>query len=93
MIQLHEINKVYRTKTIETLALQNINLNVKKGEFISIMGPSGSGKSTLLNILGLLDVPNSGNVKIDNTVIASKTDKELAKFRNSKIGFVFQSYH
>jgi len=93
MIQLHEINKVYRTKTIETLALQNINLSVKKGEFISVMGPSGSGKSTLLNILGLLDVPNAGKVTIDNTLIANKNDKELAKFRNQKIGFVFQSYH
>ena len=93
MIQLNGIDKVYRTKTIETLALQNINLNVKKGEFISVMGPSGSGKSTLLNILGLLDVPNAGKVTIDNTVIANKNDKELAKFRNRKIGFVFQSYH
>jgi putative ABC transport system ATP-binding protein len=93
MIQLKDINKSYKTKTIETLALQNINLGVKKGEFISIMGPSGSGKSTLLNILGLLDVPNSGNIMIDNTHLAAKNDKELAKFRNQKIGFVFQSYH
>lgn len=93
MILLNDINKSYKTKTIETLALQNINMSINRGEFISIMGPSGSGKSTLLNIMGLLDIPNSGKVKIADTVIASKNDKELAKFRNQKIGFVFQSYH
>ena len=64
MIQLKSIEKVYRTDTIETLALNNINLNIAKGEFLSIMGPSGCGKSTLLNIMGLLDTPTKGEVKI-----------------------------
>ncbi len=93
MITLSNIEKVYQTKTIETVALQNVNLTVPKGEFLSIMGPSGCGKSTLLNIMGLLDVPSSGIVTIDGQPIKSYKDKELAHIRNQKIGFVFQSYH
>ncbi|MFD2515335.1 ABC transporter ATP-binding protein [Pontibacter locisalis] len=93
MITLSNIEKVYQTKSIETVALQNVNLMVPKGEFLSIMGPSGCGKSTLLNIMGLLDIPTSGTVEIDGHVIRSYKDKELAHIRNQKIGFVFQSYH
>lgn len=93
MIQLENIDKVYRTKTIETLALQNVSINVGKGEFVSVMGPSGSGKSTLLNVMGLLDEPSSGTVTIDGQRITTYRDKEIAKMRNQKIGFVFQSYH
>jgi len=93
MITLSDIEKVYQTKTIETVALQRVNLTVPKGEFVSIMGPSGCGKSTLLNIMGLLDVPTSGVVTIDEQPINSYKDKELAHIRNQKIGFVFQSYH
>ncbi|NEM98711.1 ABC transporter ATP-binding protein [Pontibacter burrus] len=93
MITLSDIEKVYQTKTIETVALQRVNLAVPKGEFVSIMGPSGCGKSTLLNIMGLLDVPTSGVVTIDGQPIKSYKDKELAHIRNEKIGFVFQSYH
>jgi putative ABC transport system ATP-binding protein len=93
MIQLQNIEKVYRTSTIETLALNNINLSVDKGEFLSIMGPSGCGKSTLLNIIGLLDDPSNGMVKIDDQKIENFTDKQLAQFRNTKLGFIFQSYH
>jgi putative ABC transport system ATP-binding protein len=93
MITLTNIEKVYQTKTIETVALQNVNLKVSKGEFLSIMGPSGCGKSTLLNILGLLDLPSSGSVAIDGQIIGSHKDSELAHIRNQKIGFVFQSYH
>jgi putative ABC transport system ATP-binding protein len=93
MIQLKNIEKVYRTDTIETLALNNINLSVEKGEFLSIMGPSGCGKSTLLNIIGLLDEPTNGNIEIDNQVITSFADKKLSAFRNQKLGFIFQSYH
>lgn len=93
MITLSDIEKVYQTKTIETVALQRVNLTVPKGEFLSIMGPSGCGKSTLLNIMGLLDVPTSGVVTIDGQPINSYKDKELAHIRNQKIGFVFQSYH
>lgn len=93
MINLANIEKVYRTKTIETLALNNINLEVAKGEFLSIMGPSGCGKSTLLNIMGLLDEPSEGEVVINGTQFKGYTDKQLAKFRNQTLGFIFQSYH
>ena len=93
MIRLQNIQKVYRTSTIETLALNGINLDVAPGEFLSIMGPSGCGKSTLLNIMGLLDNPSGGAIKIDNQQIDRFSDKELAGFRNTKLGFIFQSYH
>jgi putative ABC transport system ATP-binding protein len=93
MIHLKNIEKVYRTSTVETLALNSINLEVAKGEFLSIMGPSGCGKSTLLNIMGLLDAPSKGQVKIDNQQTEHLKDKELAHFRNQKLGFIFQSYH
>lgn len=93
MIHLQNIEKVYRTDTVETLALSSISLNVEKGEFLSIMGPSGCGKSTLLNIMGLLDTPTKGDVKIDDQKTDRFSDKELAQFRNKKLGFIFQSYH
>ena len=93
MIKLTGINKIYRTNEIETLALENVNLDVAKGEFVSIMGPSGCGKSTLLNIMGLLDAPSSGKIEIHGTSVESMKDKELAAFRNKTLGFVFQSFH
>ena len=93
MIKLTGINKIYRTNEIETLALENVNLDVIKGEFVSIMGPSGCGKSTLLNIMGLLDAPSSGKIEINGTSVESMKDKELAAFRNMTLGFVFQSFH
>ena len=93
MIKLTGINKIYRTNEIETLALENVNLDVAKGEFVSIMGPSGCGKSTLLNIMGLLDAPSSGMIEINGTSVESMKDKELAAFRNKTLGFVFQSFH
>lgn len=93
MITLKDINKIYRTDEIETQALENINIHIDKGEFVSIMGPSGCGKSTLLNIVGLLDSPTSGTVVIDGTKTEGMTDNKLAAFRNAKIGFVFQSFH
>jgi putative ABC transport system ATP-binding protein len=93
MISLNNIEKVYRTDIIETLALANISLDVAKGEFLSIMGPSGCGKSTLLNIMGLLDAPSKGQVKIADQNTSNFSDKKLAKFRNQKLGFIFQSYH
>lgn len=92
-IKLSGINKVYRTNEIETLALENVNLEVKKGEFVSIMGPSGCGKSTLLNIIGLLDKPTSGSVVINDTIVSGMKDKALSEFRNKTLGFVFQSFH
>lgn len=93
MIKLTGINKIYRTNEIETLALENVNLDVAKGEFVSIMGPSGCGKSTLLNIMGLLDAPSSGKIEINGTSVESMKDKELAAFRNKTLGSVFQSFH
>ena len=93
MIKLTGINKIYRTNEIETLALENVNLDVIKGEFVSIMGPSGCGKSTLLNIMGLLDATSSGKIEINGTSVESMKDKELAAFRNKTLGFVFQSFH
>jgi putative ABC transport system ATP-binding protein len=93
MIRLNNIEKVYRTDTVETLALNSISLNINKGEFLSIMGPSGCGKSTLLNIMGLLDAPTKGEVSIDKYDTTQLNDKRLAAFRNKKIGFIFQSYH
>lgn len=93
MITLKNIEKVYRTSSIETLALTNINLSIRAGEFLSIMGPSGCGKSTLMNLMGLLDLPSQGNVEIGGQVVTQYGDKELAQLRNQKIGFIFQSFH
>ena len=93
MIKLMNVHKVYRTKEIETMALENVNLEVNKGEFLSIMGPSGCGKSTLLNIMGLLDLPTSGQVMINGVTTDGMDDKTLAAFRNQQLGFVFQSFH
>ncbi|WP_426668078.1 ABC transporter ATP-binding protein [Mucilaginibacter sp. McL0603] len=93
MIRLQNIEKVYRTDTVETLALNKVSIEVAKGEFLSIMGPSGCGKSTLLNIMGLLDEPSKGDIRIDQQKTDNLSDKQLAHFRNKKIGFIFQSYH
>ncbi|MDR0573530.1 MAG: ABC transporter ATP-binding protein [Tannerella sp.] len=93
MIKLTNLGKIYRTKEIETVALENVNLEVRKGEFLSIMGPSGCGKSTLLNIMGLLDAPTTGSVEIDGINASRMNDKEQAAFRNKQLGFVFQSFH
>ena len=93
MIQLEGVEKVYRTDRIETVALTNINLNVRAGEFIAIMGPSGSGKSTLLNVIGLLDVPTGGKVALNQKPITAYTDKYLAQMRNEELGFIFQTFH
>lgn len=93
MIKLTNLEKIYRTKEIETVALENVNLEVQKGEFLSIMGPSGCGKSTLLNIIGLLDTPTSGMIEINGINTISMNDKQQAAFRNEQLGFVFQSFH
>ncbi len=93
IIELNSVNKIYRTDEIETLALENVNIAIEKGEFVSVMGPSGCGKSTLLNIVGLLDTPTSGTVSIDGTTLGKMSDNRLAAFRNAKLGFVFQSFH
>ena len=93
MIQLSEVEKVYRTDRIETLALSNINLSVDKGEFISVMGPSGSGKSTLLNVIGLLDEPTAGEVSLNGRHINTYADRHVARIRNEEVGFIFQTFH
>ena len=94
VIKLTGINKIYRTDEVETQALENVNLEVRKGEFLSIMGPSGCGKSTLLNIMGLLDEPTSGEIELCGTKIDPKlSDNRLAELRNKTLGFVFQSFH
>nr|WP_293843611.1 ABC transporter ATP-binding protein [uncultured Arsenicibacter sp.] len=93
MITLTNIEKVYRTSTIETLALNNINLHIGQGEFASIMGPSGCGKSTLLNIIGLLDAPSKGGISVGGQPVTSYSDQELARLRNQRLGFIFQSFH
>ncbi len=93
IINLEGVEKVYRTKEIETVALENVNLSIDKGEFVSIMGPSGCGKSTLLNIIGLLDKATKGKVQISGTDVDSLNDNALSHFRNKNIGFVFQSFH
>lgn len=93
LITLKNINKVYRTDEIETQALENVNIQVRKGEFVSIMGPSGCGKSTLLNIIGLLDAPTGGEIAINGVDVLGMKDKELSAFRNRNLGFVFQSFH
>ena len=93
MIELKGVGKVFRTSEIETVALENVNIQIKKGEFVAVMGPSGCGKSTLLNIIGLLDKPSGGTVTIGGTSGNDMKDGEMAEFRNSTIGFVFQSFH
>lgn len=99
MIHLENIEKTYRTDTLETIALTDINLSIKSGEFVSIMGPSGSGKSTLLNLIGLLDLPSSGKITLGDQIVSAsaglngKGDKALAELRNKSLGFIFQKFH
>ena len=90
---LDGVEKIYRTEKVETVALSKMNLDIARGEFLSIMGPSGSGKSTLLNVLGLLDTPTNGSLSLDGKTIGNLNDRQLAKLRNREIGFIFQSFH
>lgn len=93
IIKLVGVEKIYRTKEIETVALENVNLTVEEGEFVSVMGPSGCGKSTLLNLIGLLDSPTKGVVDLLGGSTARMNDTQMSEFRNRNIGFVFQSFH
>ena len=93
MIKTKNISKVFRTEDVETHALVDVSLEVKKGEFVAVMGPSGCGKSTLLNILGLLDVPNGGEYMLDGTDVASLSEKQRNVLRRGTLGFIFQSFN
>jgi putative ABC transport system ATP-binding protein len=93
MIVLEAVSKIYRTGNIEVRALDRVDLQIHQGEMIAIMGHSGSGKSTMMNILGCLDAPTEGNYFLDGVDVVSLNDKQLAKIRNRKIGFVFQSFN
>jgi len=93
MIRLNKVSKTYRTDKVETLAVKEIDLHVKKGEFVAMMGPSGCGKSTLLNLIGLLDRPGEGSIEVEGIPITRYRDKQVAKLRNSTFGFIFQSFH
>jgi putative ABC transport system ATP-binding protein len=93
MIHLSAITRVFRMGDQEVRALNNINVDIASGEYVSIMGPSGSGKSTLLNVIGLLDRPNSGRYELDGTDVTDLSETEQARVRREKIGFVFQAFH
>ncbi|MCW9017002.1 MAG: ATP-binding cassette domain-containing protein, partial [Kangiellaceae bacterium] len=93
MIELRSINKVYSTRNTDTLALENINMQVSKGEFVAVMGPSGCGKSTLLNLLGLLDNPTSGEYFLMGKEVSGLSEAELSEIRKQNIGFIFQNFN
>lgn len=93
MIQLHNVSKTYQEGKLPFHALQDVSLHINQGEFVSILGPSGSGKSTLMHLLGGLDRPTSGTVTVNGKFLGMLPDKELTKFRNQSIGFVFQFFH
>jgi len=94
MVQLQKITKIYRkNETVEVKAVQDVSLEIARGEFVAVMGPSGSGKSTLMNIIGCLDRPTDGEYLLDGVKVSELGDDELARIRNSKIGFVFQQFH
>ena len=93
VIQLTNLSKLYGIEDATTVALDNLSLKVEKGEFVAIMGPSGCGKTTLMNILGLLDAPTHGTYHLDGHSVAELTQRQQAKYRRNKIGFVFQSFN
>ncbi len=92
-IQIEKLEKVFRSDTVQTVALNNVSLSIEDGEFVAIMGPSGCGKSTLLNILGLLDNPTSGSYKLDGKEVANLKESGRTEYRKGRIGFIFQSFN
>ena len=93
MLQMRQLSRVYRTDTVETVALDAIDLDIAAGEFVAIMGPSGCGKSTLLNLMGMLDSPSSGSYLFDGKEVAGLSEAALADVRKAGIGFIFQSFN
>ncbi len=93
IIQAQNLSKVYKTGDLETIALDDVSFEIKKGEFVAIMGPSGSGKSTLMHIIGALDTPTSGAYILDGEEVQKLSDDELSDIRNRKIGFIFQAFN
>jgi putative ABC transport system ATP-binding protein len=93
MLSMHELTRVYRTETVETTALDGINLEIADGEFVAVMGPSGCGKSTLLNVVGMLDSPSSGSYVFNGQEVAGLSEGKLAEVRKKNIGFIFQSFN
>ena len=93
MLHMRELTRTYRSDTIETTALDAIDLTIDDGEFVAIMGPSGCGKSTLLNLMGMLDRPTSGSYEFNGSEVANLTESQLAEFRKESIGFIFQSFN
>jgi putative ABC transport system ATP-binding protein len=93
MLTMRELSKVYRTDTVQTTALDAIDLDIAEGEFVAIMGPSGCGKSTLLNMIGMLDSPSSGSYVFNGKEVAGLSESKLADVRKESIGFIFQSFN
>ena len=93
MIRTESLKKIFRTEEVETTALNEVDLSVKKGEFVAVMGPSGCGKSTLLNIIGLLDNPSDGKLYFENTEVSKFKERHRTDLRKGNIGFVFQSFN
>jgi putative ABC transport system ATP-binding protein len=93
MLKLHGLSRMYRTDEVETVALNNVNIEIAKGEFVAIMGPSGCGKSTLLNLIGMLDVPSSGHYFFNDEDVSGYAEKQLSVIRKQSIGFIFQNFN
>lgn len=93
MIELKEVSKIYTIGEEQVYALNNANMKIREGEFVSIIGPSGSGKSTMMNIIGCLDVADEGEYILDGISIGQYSERELAKIRNRKLGFIFQNFN
>ncbi|MBN1298235.1 MAG: ABC transporter ATP-binding protein [Actinobacteria bacterium] len=93
MIDITGVSKIYKLGKVQVVALRGVDLKIREGEFVAIMGPSGSGKSTLMNIIGCLDIPDNGIYLLENTDVSELNDNQLAEIRNKKIGFVFQTFN